>query len=283
MQALPLPHHEVSFQRNGIELARLHFAPDLRRPFVYPVIGPSGRSLTRMGHPHDPESHSHHNSVWISHHDVAGVSFWNDRGAGRIVHQRVLRLDDGPAAAAVLTENAWMATNRVLLSERRLTTVETLPDGEWMLILDLQLEATHEPVTLGKTPFGVIGVRVAKTIGVHDGGGMIRNSEGGVNEAGVFWKPARWVDYSGPIAANAVEGLTLMDHPRNPNHPSVFHVRDDGWMGACLTFDAPRTLEPGQPLRLCYGIYVHRGLPTREQLDARWSGFSKRPTPKFGK
>jgi len=120
---------------------------------------------------------------------------------------------------------------------------------------------------------------MAKTIGVHDGGGMIRNSEGGVNEAGVFWKPARWVDYSGPITPEAVEGLTLMDHPRNPNHPSVFHVRNDGWMGASLTFSNPRILEPGKPLRLCYGLYVHRGLPTKEQLDRRWTGFSKRPLP----
>ena len=39
--------------------------------------------------------------------------------------------------------------------------------------------------------------------GVHDGGGTIRNSEGGVNEAGVFWKPARWCDYSGRIQTGA--------------------------------------------------------------------------------
>src|ERR1051325_1669482 len=72
MQALPLPNHEISFQRNGTEIARYYFGPDLRRPFVFPIIGPSGRSLTRMGHPRDPESHSHHNSVWISHPDVNG-------------------------------------------------------------------------------------------------------------------------------------------------------------------------------------------------------------------
>ena len=40
-------------------------------------------------------------------------------------------------------------------------------------------------VTFGKTPFGFLGVRVAKMIGVKDGGGTIRNSEGGVNEKGV--------------------------------------------------------------------------------------------------
>src|SRR4051812_20726936 len=79
VQALPLPHDEVSFQREGVELARYCFGSDQRRPFVYPVNGPSGRSLTRMGHPHDPETHSHHNSVWISHESVDGVNFWGDK------------------------------------------------------------------------------------------------------------------------------------------------------------------------------------------------------------
>jgi len=47
-----------------------------------------------MGHPHDPESHSHHNSVWISHYDVDGVYFWGDRGKGKIRHKRIVEFAD---------------------------------------------------------------------------------------------------------------------------------------------------------------------------------------------
>src|SRR3954470_10031053 len=87
MQAVPQPYEQVSFQRDGDEIARYHFGPGLHRPFVFPVVGPAGRSVTRMGHPHDPETHSHHNSLWVAHHDVNGVSFWEDRPkAGQIVH-----------------------------------------------------------------------------------------------------------------------------------------------------------------------------------------------------
>ena len=71
-------------------------------------------------------------------------------------------------------------------------------------------------MTLGKTPFGPIGVRMAKTIGVTDGGGRILNSAGQRNEAEAFRKPARWVDYSGPITNEQTAGITLMDHPANP-------------------------------------------------------------------
>ncbi len=284
MQAVPQPDHQISFQRDGVEIARYHFGPTLNRPFVFPLIGPAGRSVTRLGHPRDPEGHSHHNSFWISHNDVNGVNFWGDTGTnvGRIVHQQIQQLADGPEAAAIQTVNAWTdKTGKVLLSERRRTTVQWLPNNEWLLILDLQLEAKGEAVTLGKSAFGMVAVRVAKTMGVNDGGGTIRNSAGGVNEQEVFWKPAKWMDYSGPITATATEGVTLFDHPANPNHPSVFHVHDDGWMGASLTFTGPRVIEPGQSLQLRYGLYVHAGKPAVEQLQKRWEDFSREPVFEF--
>jgi hypothetical protein len=280
LQALPLPHAQVSLQQRGQELCRYHFAADLRRPFVYPLVGPAGVSLTRMGHPHDPIGHSHHNSVWISHHDVNGVDFWGDhgKGKGRIVHQRLERLVDSDERASLTALNAWVddASQKTLLHERRRVEVQPLAGGEWLLVIDLQFEA-KEPVTLGKTAFGMIGVRMAKTIGVNDGGGTIRNSAGQVDEKEVFWKPAKWVDYAGPITPKAAEGVTLLDHPGNPNHPAVFHVRNDGWMGAALTFAGPRVVDPAQPLRLRYGLYVHAGEPLLPALEARWAEFARTP------
>lgn len=279
LQAVPQPYDQISFQHDGAEIARFHFGNSLKRPFVFPLIGPSGKTLTRMGHPHDPVGHSHHNSVWIAHNDVNGVTFWGDTGknTGRIVHQRVEKLTDGNAEASVTSFNHWIedATKKVLMIERRKTTVQRKVKSEWLLILDVQLEAANETVTLGKSPFGMIGVRMAKSIGVNDGGGTIRNSDGKVNEKEVFWKPAKWVDYSGPIRDNIVEGITLFDHPANPNHPSVFHVRNDGWMGASLTFAEPIKIEPGKSLRLRYGIYVHSGMPSVEWIESRWGVFAK--------
>jgi hypothetical protein len=279
MQVIPLPDDRASFRRDGLELTSYHFGPGLRRPFLFPVLGPSGRSLTRMGHPHDPVTHSHHNSVWVSHHDVNGQSFWDDRGPGRVVHRRVIRYDDGADAASVVALNDWVGEGgRIHLTERRGVTVLAMDDGEWLMVLDLQFDAGDGPATLGKTPFGIVGVRMAKTIGVKDGGGRIRSSEGNEGEQGangVFHKRARWVDYSGPITDSAAEGIALFDHPSNPGHPAPFHVRDDGWMGACLTMDAPITVRPGTPLRLRYALYVHRGVPRPEAIQSRWGQFSR--------
>jgi hypothetical protein len=279
MQALPLPHEQAAIERDGAELTRYHFAPTLRRPFLYPVVGPSGRSLTRLGHPHATVSHSHHNSFWVAHNDVNGDVFWADNGPGRIVHQWIAEYADGEREASIAAVNHWIGGgDRVHMVERRGIRAVNLADGEWLLVLDLQFEARGQPATLGKTPFGMAAVRMAKTIGTNDGGGLIRNSEGNAGEQGpngVFWKRARWVDYSGPIAPGVNEGLTLFDHPANPNHPSHFHVRADGWMGASLTFEAPRTIAPGSLLKLRYGLYVHRGVPTPQAVDRAWEPFSK--------
>jgi hypothetical protein len=276
MQVLPLPADQASIAREGNEISRYHFAAGQKRPFLYPIAGPSGRSLTRMGHPHDPVGHSHHNSVWVSHHDVQGVDFWGDRGAGRIVHRSVERYGDADDAAEIAVVNAWQDdAGKTLLEERRRMIFHPRPGNEWLLVLQIDLAAAGSPVTLGKTPFGLVGVRMAKTIGVRDGGGTIRNSEGERDEAGVFWKRARWVDYSGPITPHAAEGVTLMDHPANPNHPTFFHVRNDGWMGASLTHDEPRTIEPGTPLRVRYGLYVHAGVPTAQALQRQFAEFAE--------
>jgi hypothetical protein len=269
-----MPYQQASFQRDGVEITRYHFGQEINRPFLFPVIGPSGRPLTRMGHPRDPESHSHHNSVWISHTDVNGVDFWSDGGKGKIRHKRIVKLEDGGERSAIVTENEWVtAEGGRLLDETRQVTVLLREGKEWLMVIDMELKAVDKAVTLGKTPFGMVGVRMAKTIGVNDGGGRIRNSEGGINEKEILWKQARWVDYSGAITDGTIEGVTLFDHPKNVNFPSFFHVRNDGWMGASLTFDGPRTIEADKPLRLRYGLYVHGDMKPIDAIEAQWKQF----------
>ncbi len=279
MQVLPLPYHQASFQHLGRELTRFHFGPDLKRPFLYPLIGPPGVPYTRMGHPHDPVGHGHHCSVWIAHADVGGLSFWDDRSEGRIVCRAVQEYRDGQDSATLACRLDWQdAAGRAVMREtRRLTAHAPDPQG-WSLTIAVQLEAPgDQPVTLGPTPFGLLGVRVAATIGVSDGGGRVLDSEGRRNEAGIFRRPARWVDYSGPVARGAAGGVALLDHPSNPRHPAAFHVRDDGWMCPSLTLSGPMVIEPGSPLRLCYRLWIHAGAPDGSGIEPHWAAFAGRP------
>jgi hypothetical protein len=46
-------------------------------------------------------------------------------------------------------------------------------------------------------------------------------------------------------------------------------------MGAALTFAAPRTIAPGQPLALRYGLWVHAGVPAAATIDEAFADFIK--------
>ena len=61
-----MPDNQVSLQIDGEERTRWHFDAKYPRPFFYPLIGPSGDTLTRMGHP-GAQNHDHHRSVWWAH------------------------------------------------------------------------------------------------------------------------------------------------------------------------------------------------------------------------
>jgi len=274
VQAVPMPGRQAALEIDGVEVARYHYDASYHRPFVFPLIGPAGRPLTRLTHPHDPDGHGHHLSIWVSHRDVNGANFW-ENGTARIVHDAVEKIEDGADAAAVVVRNIWRdGDGAAVVNERRTIRLHALPNDERYLDLILELTPANGPVTFGKTPFGFLGFRVAKTMGVHDGGGTIRNSEGGVNEEAILWKRARWVDYSGRVAPGVTNGLALFDHPDNPRFPTYFHVRNDGWVGASFCYEGPCALNEGETLTLRYRLYAH-GAATPEAVHARWQEFGE--------
>ncbi len=287
VQAVPLPHHVTSFQLDGRELTALHFDPLDMRPFWYPILGSKEISLTRMGHPHDPLTHSHHNSVWISHNSLNGLDFWGDQAKhqGRIIPVEVSHegYEDGVSFASMRMVNHWVnaADQSLQLREIRRTEIRPIEGAKsWFMIIDLEFTAPRErTATFGATGFGLVAVRVAKSIGVHDGGGRILNSEGQLNEAQVFRKPARWCDYSGRISneVDGLAGITLMNHPMNPHHPTAFHVRNDGWMGCCLSLDTPVEVTESQKLRVRYALWVHDAVPTLNEIEQQWQTFLSLP------
>jgi hypothetical protein len=283
VQVVPQPGTQFSFQVDGREVLRYLAGPEAPKPYFFPVVGPCGRPVTRIGHPHDPVTHGHHLGLWIGHKDVNGVNFWElGPKSGRIVHDRVLKLDDG-AAATLAARATWVdADGKALLADERTWTLRPVEGtagesgfGEFLLDLDLTLAPAAAPVTLGKTPFGLLAVRVAKTMGVNDGGGRITNSEGKTGEPEIFWKPARWCDYSGPAAPGIVNGITIFDHPKNPGHPTAWHVRSDGWMGASVTQGEAVGITKEQPLTLRYRIWVHRGACDAKAVEEQWTRWAE--------
>ena len=250
-----------------------------RRPFFYPVLGPGGVPLTDFGKPHDPTgSHAHHYSLWIAHNSVAGFDFWGERG-GVIVNAGLRRSESGPVFCDLVQETRWVNGGADVLRERRRMVLYHAPEA--FRVLDVELELTPPPgdneVLLGKSSFGFLAARVAQSMNVFDGGGEIRNSRGDVNERGAHLKHADWIDQSGPVKEGAWAGISLMDHPSNSNHPTLWHCRNDGWACASFTGNAAYTIKPKQPLRLRYRVLLHRGNVTEGEVARRYAEYASSP------
>ncbi len=283
-QVVPQADYQASFTIDGAERLRWHFGPQYPRPFFYPLLGPGGASLTRMGHPGAPD-HDHHRSIWFAHEKVLGIDFWGDRSPARIRQKQWLAYQDGNDEAIMAVLLGWYDGHdpKELLKQELVASLRPAGDDGTLVELQSTFTPLADSLELGQTNFGFLAVRVAKSISAHFGGGRITSSEGGKNESEIFGKPARWMDYSGPVERNTPEnveteaGITYFDHPANPGHPARWHVRDDGWMGASVCRTGPLIIQREKPSLLGYLLHAHAGALNKENANRIAEDFARRP------
>ena len=282
-EIIPQADHQTAFQIDGIEKIRWHYALSYPRPFFYPLPGPSGSSLTRMGHP-GAANHDHHRSVWFAHNNVDGHDFWSENGGTKIVQKMWLSYRDGMDECIMSSLLEWKTAKGQTLMEQELVA-SLIPGNNGELLLELQstFKPVKESVELGRTNFGFLAVRVAKTVSTFFGDGRITNSEGQVGEPAIFGQSAEWMDYSGPVPATqngireaVTEGITFFDHPDNPRFPSHWHVREDGWMGASFCMHDPMVIKKEKPLTLRYLLHTHAGPVDFDRASSTARDFAQR-------
>jgi hypothetical protein len=261
----PLPERQFGFYIGPTEVTRWHFSDLAPRPYFFPVNGPSGQSLTRMGHPGAP-NHDHHRSLWFAHSDLLGIDFWSENTASRIRQSQWYAIEDGAETARIAFELLWTDGHdpKPLIKQDVFATLRTVSQG-WILELQSDFRAVADGVEFRQSNFGVLGLRVAKSLSVVFGGGMITGADGREGEPELFGKSNRWIDYSGPVFSQTApqntvtEGLTLIDHAHNPSHPAKWHVREDGWIGPSISRDQAVLVPRERPLTSRYLLYVHPG------------------------
>ena len=287
MQAIPVPESKLSIQRDGVEVLGYQYGTYgdySARPFFFPVVGPSGRYLTRIGHPHDPVGHHHHYSIWLAYHFINDVNFWSDEEtSGKQVHQRFSRFVDGPVLAGFESVVDWQTPNgESIMREIKRARVYPQSDDELLIDLQFSFSSVNKIVHLKKTSFGFLGVRMAKSIGVFDGSGLIQNSEGAVNEREVFHKAASWCDYSGLVTDTLRNGIAIFDHPDNPHYPSHWHVRSDGWMSPCHFLHHDHQIGLDETLQLNYRLLAHNGDVNDADVQKKYDQYVRPPKVKIG-
>ena len=180
------------------------------------------------------------------------------------------------------TRNHWLdGVGNVLMQEQRTTSARPFRDSTWLMQIEVEFTPPKgkSAIVLGKTAYGLLGVRVAKTMDLVHGRGRILSSEGKLNEKAIFRKPARWVDFSGQVSKNATAGIALFDHPENPTFPTPFHVRDVGFIMPSLTLNQAIEVSSKKPLKLRYGLWVHDDVPTPEAIEKAWKRFAESTSP----
>lgn len=265
-QIIPLPDDQVSLQVDGKERVRWHFDPKYPRPFFFPFNGPSGETLTRMGHP-GAQNHDHHRSVWWAHAKVDGENFWADTSKARIRQKMWLAYADGDEETTMATSAGWYSSEgKEILEQELVASVKPGPKGETFLELQSTFTPIGQQVALEQSNFGFLAVRMAKGIATYWGEGEITSSEGVKGEPQTFGQSAAWMDYSGAVPriekgkrVAVAEGITYFDHEKNPSYPSHWHVREDGWMGASLCRHEAIVIKKEKPLRVRYLLHAHNG------------------------
>ena len=261
------------------------------QPYLHPVLGPTGKRLTRdfpfEEREGEPRDHPHHRSLWFAHGAVDGLDFWTWTGEGPLVRPTgISEHHSGEGRASFVVTDDWVAPDgRVVCSDRRRFEVFVEPDARG-LDVDVTLLATEAGLLLGDTKEGTFALRLASglTVDGSEGRARLTNSEGLV-DAAVWGKRARWV-----LAQGAVDGepaaVALMDHPQNLRHPTTWHARTYGLLAAnpfgLSEFEGAAKgagdfhLEPNASLRLRYRVLLFASVPTAERLDELWTDFAAR-------
>ena len=263
-----------------------------KKPIVWPIIGPTGKPMTRS-HPMaegqgERKDHIHHRSLWFTHGNINDVNFWAEEKTshsgpiGTTKHREFVKVEGG-RCATIVTRNDWLAPDgKKVCEDERTLTFCTDGDARW-IDFDITLKATAGPITFGDTKEGCFGVRVPSTMKVDaKQGGRIVNSHGQTDKD-AWGKAAPWVDYHGPVDGETV-GIAIFNHPSSFRFPTYWHVRTYGLFTAnpfglsdfkVKGHDGSYTLPAGETMTLRYRVFFHRGDQRTGKVSEAYSAYAK--------
>lgn len=280
---------------NGRLFTEYHFT-DTPRPYCYPVLGPEQLPMTRnwpmKDLPDETHDHPHHRSLWFAHGAVNGQDFWSEQKEfGKTVHEKFLQVSSGKMEGVIRSKNKWVAHDgTVQCTDERTLRFYNRPGSERLFDFEITLHASHGDVTLGDTKEGSMALRLNETMRLKPNQanagkptGHIVNSEG-VRDGDTWGKRAAWCDYYGPVEGKTV-GVAIFDNPKNPRHPTWWHVRDYGLFAANPfgqhDFEGLKdksagnlVIPAGQSVTFRYRFYLHEGDEKQARVAERYAEYA---------
>ena len=286
---------------NGEPFTSYHYEDGENKPFLWPVLSAGGVPVTRawpMGEGVEgfKQDHPHHRSLYTAYGEVNDADFWLEGERADFQTVRKVTFGSGGAYGWVRSVILWETKDRepVLEEIREYRFYATAPERRFIDVL-ISFRAVPGDVHFGDTKEGgIVSVRVRPELSANGGSGIITNAHGDQGEKATWGKPSPWCDYSGPLPGIGWRGITIFDHPTNLRHPTSWHVRGYGLMGAnCFGWsyftskednkpllpgeDGSYVLAKGQTLNFKYRVYVHTGDVKEANVAARYADFAAPP------
>jgi hypothetical protein len=289
------------------------------RPLLPKIVGSAEKVAVTRGFPLETRpgertDHPHQVGLWMSYGDVNGVDFWNNSEAlkpeerakmGSIHHEKVVATASGTPGRLVTTASWVMPDGGTVLAER---TSWTFRAGEdWRSIeRETVLTANDGKVTFSDNKEGTLGLRVARaleepsdkpelftdasgkptTVAALDNTGVngVYTSSEGTTGAKVWGTRAQWMALSGKVGDEDVV-LLVLDHPKNPGHPTYWHARGYGLfaanpLGAKVFSEGKEqlnyTIEKGRSATFHYLLLVLPGPFSKVKAEKAFAEFAAR-------
>ncbi len=276
--------------KNDGKLFTRYIIGQSNKPFLWPVIGPSGAEMTRAypmeKREEERQDHPHHRSLWFGHQGVAGFDTWHEPLSGRktqlgaTVHREFVKVQGGDTAV-IITRNDYVGDGKKLLADERTHTFR-VSNGQHIIDVDITFIAEHGDCVLGDKKDAGFSVRTATSMDVDSKkGGSIVNSNG-ITDKAAWGKRATWVDYHGPVNGKTV-GVAILNHPKSFRHPTPWHVRTYGLFTANpfgirslgQGKDGSFTLKKGKSIILRHRVIFHNGDEKAAKIAEAYNMYAK--------
>jgi len=253
--------HKVDVLIDGKLFTSYMYPANLEKPFLYPVIAPSGTILTRgfplQSRQGERVDHPHHIGIWFNHGSVNGLDFWNNSSAipaarkdsyGHIVLKEIVKAKGGKTGTLDVVATWDDNKGTTLLTEKtryvfsgdkntrtidHITTLTAAADevvildnkeGMFAIRVDRAFEMpSNESLIFTDSNGNPTKVKATDNTGVN---GMYKSSNGKTGDA-VWGTRNDWVILTG-TKDNAVTSMAIFDNPKNPGYPAYAHARGYG-------------------------------------------------------
>ena len=286
----------VEFWIGGKLFTRYDTTTGPTKPYFYPVFAPDNRQVVRhwpvekVGN--ETTDHPHHRGLWFTHGKVNGADFWLEKGGtGKTVHTGYDAVQGGAVYGLMRSKTDWVKPNGPKIAEdSREVRVYNLQGG-YLMDFAITVKAVGGPLVFGDTKEGSFALRMADSMraAVEKGKtaeGHILNARGD-RDAAAWGKAAAWCDYYGPVDGQTV-GVAIFDDPKNPRHPTTWHVREYGLFAVnpfgLHDFDKKNpagagdlSVPEGQSITFRYRLLFHKGTPDEARVAEFWQALAAPP------